>query len=54
MISSGGSDFHGGAHPDVNIGCGKGDLKIPDVIFELIKSREKVSNGYYSDLAKFI
>ena len=54
MISSGGSDYHGGAHPDVMIGCGKGDLKIPDVIFEVIKSREKVSNGYYSDLAKFI
>ena len=53
MISAGGSDYHGGAHPDVDIGCGKGDLKIPDIIFEVIKSRETVGNGYYADLAKF-
>lgn len=54
MISAGGSDYHGGAHPDVDIGCGKGDLKVPDVIFEVIKTREKVGAGYYSDLAKYI
>ena len=53
MISAGGSDFHGGAHPDVDIGCGKGDLKVPDIIFEVIKSREKVLDGYYSELAKY-
>ena len=54
LISSGGSDYHGGAHPDVEIGCGKGDLKVPDVIFEVIKTREKPLEGYYSDLAKYI
>lgn len=54
LISAGGSDYHGGAHPDVEIGCGKGDLKVPDVIFEVIKTREKVGQGYYSDLAKCI
>lgn len=53
MISAGGSDFHGGAHPDVEIGCGKGDLKVPDVIFEVIKTREKTTDGYYSELAKY-
>ena len=54
LISSGGSDYHGGAHPDVEIGCGKGNLKVPDVIFEVIKTREKPLEGYYSDLAKYI
>lgn len=54
LISSGGSDYHGGAHPDVEIGCGKGDLRVPDVIFEVIKTREKTSEGYYSDLAEYI
>ena len=54
MISSGGSDYHGGAHPEVQIGCGKGDLKVPDLIFEVIKTRENVFDGYYKDLAKFI
>lgn len=53
MISAGGADFHGGAHPDVEIGCGKGDLKVPDVIFEVIKTREKTTDGYYSELAKY-
>ena len=54
MISAGGSDYHGGAHPDVDLGCGKGDLKIPDLIFDVIKTRENVREGYYSDLAKYI
>ena len=53
LISAGGSDFHGGAHPDVEIGCGKGDLKVPDLIFDVIKTREKVSLGYYSEMAKY-
>lgn len=53
MMASGGSDYHGGAHPEVDIGCGKGDLKVPDLIFEIIKSREKVTAGYYSELAKY-
>ena len=52
LISAGGSDFHGGAHPDVDLGCGKGDLKVPDVIFEVIKTREKATEGYYSELSK--
>lgn len=54
MISAGGSDYHGGAHPEVRIGCGKGDLKVPDLIFDVIKSRENGSKGYYEELAKFI
>ena len=54
IISAGGSDYHGGAHPDVDVGCGKGNLRVPDLIFEVIKSRENVSNGYYSELLKFI
>ena len=54
MISSGGSDYHGCAHPDVEIGCGKGDLQVPDIIFEVIKTKEAPLEGYYSELAKYI
>lgn len=37
---SGGSDFHGGNKPDIRIGCGRGDLRVPRVFLEdLRKSR---------------
>ena len=29
LLKSGGSDFHGGNKPDISIGVGRGDLKIP-------------------------
>ncbi len=54
LLSSGGSDFHGGAHPEVNIGVGKGDLHVPDIILDGIVNRINPSSGYYSELKKFI
>lgn len=30
LLISGGSDFHGAPHPDVQLGIGKGNLSIPD------------------------
>ena len=54
LLSSGGSDFHGGAHPEVNIGVGKGDLHVPDVILDGIVERITPTDGYYSELKKFI
>jgi hypothetical protein len=29
LLPSGGSDFHGENKPDINLGCGKGNLRIP-------------------------
>lgn len=55
LISSGGSDFHGEAHPEVKLGVGKGDLYVPDLIFDVIAGYEtSVSQAYYNELRKFI
>lgn len=32
LACSGGSDFHGTVHPQTRLGCGKGDLVVPDEI----------------------
>jgi len=54
MIASGGSDFHGGAHPEVRIGVGKGDLEVPDAIFYQIKERGNIGTAYYRELEKYV
>ncbi len=54
LMVSGGSDFHGGAHPEVKIGIGKGDLKVPDMILDVILERKITSADYYLNLAKYI
>ncbi len=54
LLASGGSDFHGGAHPGVEIGVGKGDLQIPDIILDAMLERQKVTEAYYRDLAKYV
>ena len=54
MITAGGSDFHGGAHPGVSIGTGKGDLRIPELVLETLLERRKPSAAYYSELQKFV
>lgn len=54
MITAGGSDFHGGAHPGVSIGTGKGDLRIPELVLETLLERRMPSAAYYTDLQKFI
>jgi len=37
ILESGGSDFHGANQPGIDLGIGKGNLKIPYSIFELQK-----------------
>ena len=54
MISGGGSDFHGGAHPEVKLGSGKGNLKVPEIILETIVARSNPTPAYYAELAKYI
>lgn len=41
LLVSGGSDFHGVVKPDISIGIGRGNLKIPEKLLDSIKtSRE--------------
>jgi hypothetical protein len=39
VLASGGTDFHGTAKPGVDIGVGRGDLKIPYDLVTLMKAR---------------
>lgn len=40
LLCSGGSDFHGGNKPDIALGTGRGDLKIPAAWLEELKKRK--------------
>lgn len=43
LLPSGGSDFHGENKPDIQIGRGRGDLRVPPDFLEALKTRrEKV------------
>ncbi len=39
LFSTGGSDYHGGAHPTVRLGCGRGSLCIPDELLAPFRAR---------------
>ena len=39
LLRSGGSDFHGGTKPELDLGTGKGDLQIPDGYYLALKRR---------------
>lgn len=41
LLPSGGSDYHGDNKPDIRIGVGRGDLKIPSHWLEALRSRAK-------------
>ena len=40
VLSSGGSDFHGGNKPDIALGRGRGDLYVPQSFLTALKSRK--------------
>ena len=40
LFITGGSDFHGSTKPDIDLGCGKGNLKIPEELLKNILVRE--------------
>lgn len=40
LLESGGSDFHGQNKPDIDLGCGKGNLAIPTQLLEKLKTRQ--------------
>lgn len=39
LAQSGGSDFHGENKPDIRLGCGKGDLEVPEAFLQDLKQR---------------
>lgn len=39
LLHSGGSDFHGGNKPDIHLGTGKGTLRVPLTMLELLRMR---------------
>jgi len=41
LLVSGGSDFHGVVKPDISIGTGRGNLKVPEKLLDLIKEHRK-------------
>ncbi len=41
FLISGGSDFHGGNKPDIRIRYGKGNLDIPDSVYENLKTAHR-------------
>jgi predicted metal-dependent phosphoesterase TrpH len=40
LLPSGGSDFHGENKPDIALGSGKGELKVPDAFRNALKARK--------------
>jgi hypothetical protein len=40
LLESGGSDFHGLVKPDVQLGVGKGNLNIPEEIYQKLLDRK--------------
>lgn len=41
LLCSGGSDFHGDCKPDIRLGTGRGELRIPYGFLEKLKQRKK-------------
>lgn len=38
LLAAGGSDFHGSNKPDIEIGTGRGNLKVPDHLYEELRT----------------
>ena len=38
LLATGGSDFHGSNKPDIEIGTGRGNLKVPDHLYEELRT----------------
>src|ERR1019366_4949944 len=39
LVATGGSDHHGAIKPDLRVGTGQGDLKVPDRVLSRLESR---------------
>ena len=38
LVATGGSDFHGSSKPDLHVGTGTGDLKVPDRVLQQLEA----------------
>jgi hypothetical protein len=38
LVPTGGSDFHGATKPDLHVGTGTGDLKVPDRVLDQLEA----------------
>jgi predicted metal-dependent phosphoesterase TrpH len=43
LVAPGGSDHHGSSKPDLRVGTGQGDLKVPDRVLAQLESRRPVA-----------
>jgi hypothetical protein len=43
LVATGGSDFHGTTKPDLYVGTGTGDLKVPDRVLDQLESARHVA-----------
>ncbi len=43
IVATGGSDYHGKYKPQLSIGTGKGDLRVPDQSFEALQQRRSAT-----------
>ena len=41
LLPSGGSDFHGENKPDIALGTGKAELRVPKTFFEALRARKE-------------
>jgi len=41
LVATGGSDYHGTFKPDLEVGTGTGDLRVPDEVLEALEERAK-------------
>jgi hypothetical protein len=39
LIATGGSDYHGAYKPGIEVGIGRGDLRVPDEVAERLEAR---------------
>lgn len=39
LVATGGSDYHGALKPDLRVGTGQGDLKVPDQVLDQLEAR---------------
>ena len=43
LVATGGSDYHGASKPDVHVGTGTGDLKVPDRVLDQLEAARPVA-----------
>jgi predicted metal-dependent phosphoesterase TrpH len=44
LVATGGSDYHGRYKPDLDVGVGHGDLDVPDVALEQLRSARRLAS----------